>query len=54
MERGDATPMIGSTKANLRHDLIFLRFIVAEAVSLQTATNTDKRITLGALRDYLT
>jgi len=54
MERGDATPMIGSTKANLRHDLMYLRLIVTEAVSLQTTTNTDERTTLGALRDYLT
>jgi hypothetical protein len=37
-----------------RHDLIFLRFIVTEATSLQTTTNTDERTTLGTLRDYLT
>jgi len=37
-----------------RYDLIYLRLIVTEAVSLQTAANTDERIILGALRDYLT
>jgi hypothetical protein len=41
-------------KTSLRHDLMYLRLIVTEAVSLQTAANTDERITLGALRDYLT
>ncbi|MCJ7575010.1 hypothetical protein MUO93_12250 [Candidatus Bathyarchaeota archaeon] len=38
----------------LRHDLLYLRLIVAEAVSLQTAANTDERTTLGTLQDYLT
>jgi hypothetical protein len=33
---------------------MYLRLIVAEAVSLQTAANPDNRITLCALRDYLT
>jgi len=37
-----------------RHDLMYLRLIVTETVSLQTAANTDERTTLGALRDYLT
>jgi hypothetical protein len=41
-------------KTPLRHDLLYLRLILAEAVNLQTAANTDERTTLGALRDYLT
>ena len=41
-------------KTSLRHDLMYLRLIVTEAVSLQTAANTDERTILGALRDYLT
>ena len=39
-------------KTPLRHDLLYLRLIVTEAVTLQTV-NTDERTTLGALRDYL-
>jgi hypothetical protein len=49
---GDST--MNRVKTPLRHDLIFLRLIVTETVSLQTAANTDERTTLGALRDYLT
>jgi uncharacterized protein YigA (DUF484 family) len=45
---------MNNQKTSLRHDLRYLRLIVTEAVSLQTATNTDERNTLGALRDYLT
>jgi len=41
-------------KTSLRHDLLYLRLIVTKAVSLQTAANTDERIILCALRDYLT
>ena len=33
---------------------MYLRLIVTEAVSLQTAANTDERIILGTLQDYLT
>ena len=49
---GDST--MNRVKTPLRHDLIVLRLIVTETVSLQTAANTDERTTLGALRDYLT
>ena len=45
--------MISSDEKYLRHDLLYLRLIVTEAVNLQTA-NTDERTTLGALRDYPT
>jgi len=45
---------MNNRKTSLRHDLMYLRLIVAEAVSLQTAANPDNRITLCALRDYLT
>lgn len=38
----------------LRHDLLYLRLIVTEAVSLQTAANTGERTILSALRDYPT
>ena len=46
--------MILSDEKYLRHDLLYLRLIVTEAVTLQTAANTDERTTLGALRDYPT
>jgi hypothetical protein len=46
--------MMGFVKTPLRNDLMYLRLIVTEAVSLQTAANTDSRTILGALRDYLT
>jgi hypothetical protein len=49
---GDST--MNHVKTTLRHDLLYLRLIVTEAVNIQTAANTDERTTLGTLRDYPT
>jgi hypothetical protein len=54
MERGDATPIIGSTKANLRHFLLYLRCIVTHAVRHHQAQTPEDSLTRATLHDYLT
>ena len=50
--KGDS--MMNHVNTTLRHDLLYLRLIVTEAVNLQAAANIDERTTLGTLRDYPT